>query len=85
MCNCKNWCRDWRETLYGKLTKSEHAPGCENYKQEIFARVEHDGSSCIMDVSEATYMVEDGDGEYTVTKVMMTRDQFDSMQEFSGF
>ena len=85
MCNCKNLCRDWRETLYGKFPKSEHAPVCEDYKQEIFSRVEHDGSSCIMDVAEAAYMVEHADGEYTVTTVMLTSDQFDSMQEFTGF
>lgn len=85
MCNCKNWVRDWRETIGGKYPKSEHAPGCEDYKPEFFARVEHDGSFCVMEVNEAADMVEGGDGEYTVTPVMLTRDQFERMPEFSGF
>lgn len=85
MCNCKTWCRDWRETIGGKYPKSNHAPGCEDYKPEVFARVELDGTCCVMEENEAADMVKDSDSGYVVTQVMLTRDQFESMAEFNGF
>ena len=85
MCNCKTWCRDWRETLGGKYPASEHAPGCEDYKPAEYSRVEFDGTACVMESKEAAAMVADSDSEYTVTPVMLTRDQFERMGEFAGF
>lgn len=85
MCNCKNWCRDWRETQGGKYPKSEHAPGCEDYKPVEHARVEFDGTYCVMELAEAKQMAEDSDYEYTITPVMLTRDQFERIPEFQGF
>ena len=85
MCNCKSWCRDWRETHGGKYPKSDHAPGCEDYKPVEYSRVEFDGTYCVMEPAEAKQMTEDSDYEYTVTPVMLTRDQFERIPEFQGF
>lgn len=87
MCNCKEWCRDWRETEGGKYPKSDHAPGCEDYKTERFVRVEYDGTACVMEPAEAQAMVDDaGEGiAYILSDVFLTRDQFDRMGEFAGF
>lgn len=87
MCMCKenNWCRDWRETKGGKYPPSEHAPGCDEYRPEEFARIEYDGTFCIVEKRELPSMIEDGDEGYKVTMVMLTRDQFEKLPEFQGF
>lgn len=88
MCICKenNWCRDWRETQYGKYPCSEHAPGCDEYKQEEFAVLEYDGTRCVMEPHEAkAILAEEGEEDYTISTVMLTRDQFERMPEFQGF
>ena len=85
MCNCKDWCRDWQETKSGKYPAADHAPGCEDYKTERFALVEHDGTACVMETAEAEAMVAESDEQYTVTPVFLTRDQFERMGEFHGF
>lgn len=82
---CKNWCRDWSETQGGKYPISDHAPGCENYNQEEFTRIENDDTACVMEPSEAEAMVNDSEEKYTVTLVMLTRDQFERMSDFTGF
>jgi hypothetical protein len=85
MCNCKTWCRDWRETQDGKYPISDHAPGCEEYKTEGFTRVEHDGTSCVMEPHEAESMLDESDEEYAVSMVYLTRDQFEKLKDFAGF
>ena len=87
MCMCKdnNWCRFWEETQAGKYPASDHAPGCNEYRQEEFARIEHDGTFCIVEMRELPSMLEDGDDGYIVTTVMLTRDQFERLPEFQGF
>lgn len=61
------------------------ATGCEDYKTERFARVEHDGAACVMEPAEAEAMVAESVEQYTVTPVFLTRDQFERMGEFYGF
>ena len=85
MCNCKNWCRNWSETHAGKYPKSEHSPGCEDYKTEKFSRVEHDGAACVMEQHDAAAMLAESEDEYMVETVILTRDQFERMGEFAGF
>ncbi len=87
MCTCRenNWCRQWEETQGGKYPPAEHAPGCNEYRQEEFARIEYDGTFCIVEKHELPSMIEDGDDEYKVTMVMLTRDQFEKLPEFEGF
>lgn len=85
MCNCKTWCRMPTEENGGKYPLSDHAPGCEDFKQEPFTRLELDGSSCVMTQDEAEAMLVESDEQYTVTTVMLTRDQFERMHEFEGF
>ena len=87
MCTCRenNWCRQWEETQDGKYPPAEHAPGCNEYRQEEFARIEYDGTFCIIEKRELPSMLEDGDDEYKVTMVMLTRDQFEKLTEFQGF
>ena len=87
MCRCKenNWCRTWEETQNGKYPAAEHAPGCDEYKTEKFIVLEHDGTRCVMEPHEAKAMIEDNDEAYSVSEVMLTRDQFERMPEFQGF
>lgn len=84
-CNCRSWCRTWSETLGFRFPKSNHAPGCNLYKLEEFAALEHDGTRCIMEPHEAAAIVAESPGEYTVSTVLLTRDQFEAMPEFEGF
>lgn len=86
MCICKenNWCRQWEETQGGKYPPSDHAPGCDEYKPEEFFRIEHDMTFCIVEPGELTSFI-DEEGEYNVSMVMLTRDQFNKLPEFNGF
>jgi hypothetical protein len=87
MCMCKenNWCRSWEETQGGKYPPAEHAPGCDEYKREEFTVLEHDGARCVMELREAREMLSDSEEEYTVSTVLLTRDQFERMSDFQGF
>ena len=85
MCVEKQWARLWQETNNGKYPPATHAPGCDEYKQEAFARVIYDGAACVIEQNEAAAMLEESDEEYTVETVMLTRDQFERMADFSGF
>ena len=84
MCNCLTMCRDLRETMGGKYPHSTHSPACEDYVTEEFARVEHDGTACVVELHEAADLMGEGD-QYTITSVWLTRDQFERMGEFAGF
>lgn len=86
MCICKenNWCRDWSEQIKGgvKFSPSDHAPGCDEYKEECFIVVEYDGTKCVIDIKDGHSFV---DKEYTATIIYITRDQFEALEEFQGF
>lgn len=90
LCECmaNHWCRDWSETA-GGLPRSEHAPGCSQYKLETFWRVVVKGTkapACIVETeAEARDTCEDNPADYEITTVQMTRDQFDNLKEFEGF
>lgn len=86
MCLCKenNWARTWQETQDGKYPQSDHAPGCDEYKPEEFFRIEYDMTYCIVEPGELTSFI-DEEGEYNVSTVMLTRDQFNKLPEFMGF
>lgn len=85
MCNCLTMCRDLRETMGGKYPPSTHSPMCEDYVTEEFARVEYDGTACVMELHEAFDLLGDERAEYAITSVWLTRDQFENMAEFQGF
>jgi hypothetical protein len=78
-------CRDLRETMGGRYPHSTHAPACEDYVTEEFARIEYDDVACVMEKQEAEAFVDDSNVEYVVTTVRLTRDQFERMAEFAGF
>jgi hypothetical protein len=84
-CNCRSWCRDWSETQGFKFPASNHAPGCNLYRQEPFTALEYDGSRCLMEPNEADAIVADAPGQYTTSTVMLTRDQFEQLPEHAGF
>jgi hypothetical protein len=64
----------------------EHADGCPAQVRERFVRVEWHGNSWVIEPREVAYMREDlCADEYTFTDVMLTRDQFERMDEFQGF
>lgn len=81
-CSCMSWCRDFRETLGGKYPPSNHAPGCEEYKQELFLIISSDGSSILIEENEKDLFDIDGT---TYEPIMLTRDQFERIPEFQGF
>lgn len=85
MCNCMTWCRVPTDENGGKYPMSDHAPGCEDFKHEPFTRLELGGTTCVMEPREAEDLLAESDQQYTVTTVMLTRDQFDRMPEFNGF
>lgn len=88
MCLCKenNWCRDLSDGTHGgKYPISDHHPACDEYRLEEFTILEHDGVRCIMEKHEADEVVREGDEEYTVSSVLLTRDQFENIPEFQGF
>ena len=85
MCNCMTWCRVPTEENGGKYPLSDHHPKCEDFKRQEFKRVELDGTYCVMTPAEAEAMLAESDEQYTVSTVMLTRDQFERMPEFNGF
>lgn len=85
MCNCEYWTRFPTEDNGVRYPMSEHAPGCGAYKPEQFTLLERDGMRCVMDSREAEAMLADSDEQYTVSTVMLTRDQFERLPDFEGF
>lgn len=83
---CKDFCRDWRETI-NNFPPSDHSPNCPNYKTEKFTRISLDGSSFISEIEEANLFIKELESanEYMIEDVLLTRDQFEKMEEFQGF
>jgi len=77
-CNCKTWAR----VPTDKLPMSEHAKGCEHYKEERFVRVSFEGGSFIVEPKDALDYNEEGMAH---ENVFITRDQFERLPEFEGF
>jgi hypothetical protein len=71
-----------------KYPAPNHADGCPAQVREPFAVLEYDGSRCVMEPREADDMETlglEGGVIYTRSTVMLTRDQFERMEEFAGF
>lgn len=85
-CNCRTFVRDAQVENKGqKLPMSKHHPNCNDYKLEAFAKVIHDGTSCIMEINEAVAMVFESEEVYEMCNFYLTRDQFERLPEFEGF
>ena len=85
-CNCRTFVRDADvENRGNKYPLAEHHPNCDEYKLEAFAKVTHDGTSCIMQINEAVAMVAESQEAYEMCNVYLTRDQFERLPEFTGF
>lgn len=89
---CQNFCRDWHETMNGKLPASNHSPNCPAYKTEIFYRVtvfepfkSDKAPVCILETEGEVKDFCETPEEYEVTTISMTRDQFEHLDEFEGF
>lgn len=85
MCNCQMMARDLSETCGGRFPASDHAPGCEDFKQLEFSRIETEAGSCIVQPDSVDEVCSNLDGDFTVTGVMLTQDQFDKLPEVDGF
>lgn len=86
---CRDYCRDWHE-MAGGLPPSNHAPNCPNYKLEPFFKVTVKGQKgpwcCFATHAQVKdFCGEAPDEEYTVETIMMTRDQYEHLDEFEGF
>ena len=88
-CICRLWCRS---DLGGVMIDGrrypgpEHADGCPAQVRERFVRVEFSGHSCVIEPRDVPAMREDlCADQYTFTDVMLTREQFERMDEFQGF
>ena len=87
-CICRQWCRSdlGGQTIDGKRYPApNHADGCPAQKREAFTVLTLDWSRCVMEPHEAAAMQADEPDTYTATTVMLTRDQFERMDEFQGF
>jgi hypothetical protein len=79
------------ETENGRWPMPSHHPKCEDYKQEEFTVLEHDGTRCVMEPHEAASVLKEAEEDeyeefdYKVSTVMITRDQFNKLEEFTGF
>ena len=90
MCNCMTMCRvPDVETENGRWPIPEHAPSCEDFKQERYIRLyDADGENSFIDTQENqySYMASDefkGSG-LRQEDVYLTDDQFESLPEFQG-
>jgi hypothetical protein len=80
---CAHHARTWAETMGGLLPPSEHSPGCKNYHQERFALLDYDGAICVVEWdARLEYLAEDEPP--SVSEIMMTRDQYERMEDFQG-
>lgn len=90
-CVCKSWCRS---DLGGQMIDGHrypapnHAVGCPAQKREPFTVLDFGGTRVTMEPREAEQMVAEGmenGTSYIERTVMLTRDQFERMDEFQGF
>jgi len=85
---CMNHCRDWRETI-GGYPVSNHSPTCPNYKTESFFKITKVGEKYPFLILENKDQIKDWLGErleqYNISKIELTRDQFENLKEFDGF
>lgn len=90
-CLCRVWCRSdlWGQMIDGhKYPAPNHADGCPAQKRELFTVLEYEGTRVTMEPKEAEAMVAEGMESgisYIERTVMLTRDQFERMDEFQGF
>lgn len=88
LCTRNSFLRDpYNETQQGKYPMPNHHPDCDAFKLEEFRRISFGGGSFIGTPEEAAAYLESEDNpeQYTVTPVMLTRDQFERLPEFDGF
>ncbi len=65
---------------------ANHTKGCPSRIEQLYKRVEVDGTSCIIEPSELTDFLDGGDPtEYKISDVMLAPEQVRRMQEFQGF
>lgn len=55
-----------------------------NNEEELFFRITHEGSFCIVERHELLDMIGDY-GSYLVEPIRMTRKKFEALPEFTGF
>ena len=86
MCNCRSWVRiPDIETNDGLYPLPDHHYNCEDFKQEMFTLVKHGEARCIMEINEAAQLVSESDEYYELSNVLLTREQFEKLSEFTGF
>lgn len=73
------------EMFDSRYPHPKHHPVCDEYKTEIFAVIDFEGSRCVMEINEAKQIIDDAEESYKYSEVQLTRDQFDNMKEFTGF
>lgn len=89
LCKRNHFLRDpYKESQQGKYPWPNHHPDCDAYKLEEFRKLSFSGGGSFIGTPEEAeaYLEQEGNPEqYTVTTVMLTRDQFDRLPEFDGF
>ena len=79
---------NWARIPTDNYPMAEHHPDCKLHVKEEFTRLEYDGGYCIVEPKEAESFIgsdKEHGIEYTVSTVMLTRDQFENLPEFDGF
>lgn len=88
LCKRNQFVRDFKaESQDGRYPWPNHHPDCDAFKLEAFSKINLDGCWFICTPEEAAAYLEHEDNpeQYTVTTVMLTRDQFERLPEFEGF
>lgn len=89
VCHCRSFCRsDINGVMINgrRYPAPDHADGCPAQVREQFVRVEYHGHSCVIEPRDVDAMREDlCADDYIFTDVMLTRDQFDLIEDFAGF
>ena len=90
MCNCKSMC--WipgQITDNGRWPMPNHHPNCEDFKQKRYIRLFDDEGNSFIDFAEKMYefmsSMEFKEGNFKQEDVYLTVDQFNKLDEHTGF
>lgn len=90
MCNCKSMC--WipdQITDNGRWPIPVHHPSCEDFKQNRYIRLYDDEGNSFIDFPEKMYVfmssMEFKEGNFKQEDVYLTTDQFNNLDEHTGF
>lgn len=71
---------------YGGVKTRQACASCSKWEPaEKFIRINYQGSYCIIEPRDLNDMLDEGDEDYTIEEIYMTRRKFNNLPEFDGF